>query len=202
MSLIKCPECGKEVSDKAEMCVNCGFGIKEYITDQNKIINQNQNENEEECQAVKYYHELLEKEETEIKEEASQMMFPKLKLFFNINFLIGIIFIIMSIITFSANIMFSVDGSINGFLLLSTLFSLAIGCVNTYVGITKLIKIHELYRQHKNDEKKYKEEVVRLYKAEEAYDEYMKQGIKRIYSEKNQNPHNIKCPYCNSLCII
>ena len=104
----------------------------------------------------------------------------------------------MSIITFSANIMFSVDGSINGFLLLSTLFSLAIGCVNTYVGITKLIKIHELYRQHKNDEKKYKEEVVRLYKAEEAYDEYMKQGIKRIYSEKNQNPHNIKCPYCNS----
>lgn len=28
MSLIKCPECGKEISDKAEMCPNCGHPIK------------------------------------------------------------------------------------------------------------------------------------------------------------------------------
>ncbi len=28
MSLIKCPECGKEVSDSAEMCPNCGYPIK------------------------------------------------------------------------------------------------------------------------------------------------------------------------------
>lgn len=27
MALIKCPECGKEVSDNAEICVNCGFPI-------------------------------------------------------------------------------------------------------------------------------------------------------------------------------
>lgn len=32
MSLIKCPECGKEnVSDSAESCPNCGFGIKAYF---------------------------------------------------------------------------------------------------------------------------------------------------------------------------
>ena len=24
MALIKCPECGKEVSDKAQSCINCG----------------------------------------------------------------------------------------------------------------------------------------------------------------------------------
>lgn len=30
MGLIKCPECGKEISDKAEICVNCGFPIKNY----------------------------------------------------------------------------------------------------------------------------------------------------------------------------
>lgn len=27
MGLIKCPECGKEISDKSENCVNCGFPI-------------------------------------------------------------------------------------------------------------------------------------------------------------------------------
>lgn len=28
MSLIKCPECKKEVSDKAESCLHCGYPIK------------------------------------------------------------------------------------------------------------------------------------------------------------------------------
>lgn len=31
MSLINCPECGKEISDKAESCPNCGFPIMEEI---------------------------------------------------------------------------------------------------------------------------------------------------------------------------
>lgn len=29
MALIKCPECGKEISDKAKTCINCGFPIKQ-----------------------------------------------------------------------------------------------------------------------------------------------------------------------------
>ena len=28
MALIKCPECGKEISDRAKKCPNCGFPIK------------------------------------------------------------------------------------------------------------------------------------------------------------------------------
>ena len=32
MALVKCPECGKEnVSDSADTCPNCGFGIKNYF---------------------------------------------------------------------------------------------------------------------------------------------------------------------------
>ncbi len=27
MSLIKCPECGREVSDKAESCIHCGYPL-------------------------------------------------------------------------------------------------------------------------------------------------------------------------------
>ena len=29
MALIKCPECGKEVSDVASKCVNCGFPLNQ-----------------------------------------------------------------------------------------------------------------------------------------------------------------------------
>ena len=28
MALIKCPECGKQISDKAEMCPHCGINLK------------------------------------------------------------------------------------------------------------------------------------------------------------------------------
>lgn len=30
MALIKCPECGREISDKAEICIGCGFPIHGY----------------------------------------------------------------------------------------------------------------------------------------------------------------------------
>lgn len=50
MALIKCPECGKEnVSDSAEMCPSCGFGIKAYFEkiEQEKIKQQKRIELEE-----------------------------------------------------------------------------------------------------------------------------------------------------------
>ena len=31
MALIKCPECGKEVSDRSKICIGCGFPIDEYV---------------------------------------------------------------------------------------------------------------------------------------------------------------------------
>ncbi len=31
MALIKCPECGKEISDKALSCSSCGYPIKDYV---------------------------------------------------------------------------------------------------------------------------------------------------------------------------
>ena len=33
MALINCPECGKEISDKSEKCINCGYPIKELKYD-------------------------------------------------------------------------------------------------------------------------------------------------------------------------
>ncbi|MEE1285087.1 MAG: zinc ribbon domain-containing protein, partial [Acutalibacteraceae bacterium] len=34
MALIKCPECGKEISDTAKNCINCGYMLKE----ENKVV--------------------------------------------------------------------------------------------------------------------------------------------------------------------
>lgn len=40
MALIKCPECQRDVSDKAEICVHCGFPIQEWIeAERNKKAN-------------------------------------------------------------------------------------------------------------------------------------------------------------------
>lgn len=37
MALIKCPECGKEMSDFAESCLNCGYPISDYFDTQKKL---------------------------------------------------------------------------------------------------------------------------------------------------------------------
>lgn len=40
MALIKCPECGKEISDKAESCINCGYPLLKMIEDSINLKNE------------------------------------------------------------------------------------------------------------------------------------------------------------------
>jgi len=35
MALINCPECSKQVSDKAEQCIHCGYPIQKYLDNRN-----------------------------------------------------------------------------------------------------------------------------------------------------------------------
>ena len=44
MGLIQCPECGKEISDKADVCIGCGFPIKKYVENRE---NYSESKNEE-----------------------------------------------------------------------------------------------------------------------------------------------------------
>lgn len=37
MALIKCPECGKEISDKAAACPNCGCPASEFNKNQQEF---------------------------------------------------------------------------------------------------------------------------------------------------------------------
>lgn len=38
MALIKCPECGKEISSKAKMCIHCGYPMDEYKESQQETL--------------------------------------------------------------------------------------------------------------------------------------------------------------------
>lgn len=64
MALINCPECNREVSDKAEMCPNCGFGVAKYIERQNKIL-----KIQEEVEKEAYYFVKQKKEAEKEKAE-------------------------------------------------------------------------------------------------------------------------------------
>ena len=46
MALIKCPECEKEVSDKAQTCIHCGYPINQNIVvdNSNQIATENLSE--------------------------------------------------------------------------------------------------------------------------------------------------------------
>lgn len=38
MALIKCPECNKEISDKARQCIHCGFPLEETVVELFDVI--------------------------------------------------------------------------------------------------------------------------------------------------------------------
>lgn len=37
MALIRCPECGKEISDKSKACIHCGFPLDKIVSDENSL---------------------------------------------------------------------------------------------------------------------------------------------------------------------
>ena len=53
MAIIECPECKKEISDKANVCVHCGFPIKEYL--ENNAEKEEKENIEEEKQKEQYW---------------------------------------------------------------------------------------------------------------------------------------------------
>lgn len=71
MALINCPECNREVSDKAEICPNCGFGVAKYIERQNKIL-KIQEEAEKEAYLYVKKKKKAEKEKAEQEKRAEE----------------------------------------------------------------------------------------------------------------------------------
>ncbi|MCB7306131.1 zinc ribbon domain-containing protein [Bariatricus massiliensis] len=115
MSLIKCPSCAKEVSDKAENCVNCGFNIGEYrrrLKEQEKAQQKIEcpecktlvSGNEEACPKCGYpIKRDIAIKDKEIPEIAKKMMLNKKKVLLGISVLIIVIAIIVVFIKMTGN---------------------------------------------------------------------------------------------------
>lgn len=78
MALIKCPECGREnVSDTAEACPNCGYGIKAHY---DKI--KKEKRRREQLKRAEEERKIREEEEKKLKEEriknVPELEFPRL----------------------------------------------------------------------------------------------------------------------------
>ena len=63
MALIKCPECGKEISDMADSCPNCGFNIKKYIESLKAEEKQKELEKKRDEQKEREHQEAIKREE-------------------------------------------------------------------------------------------------------------------------------------------
>lgn len=72
MALIKCPECGREISDKAESCPNCGYPIKKQ--DCNEEANTNEKLTDEDMQECPNCHFALRPTETSCPKCGARMI--------------------------------------------------------------------------------------------------------------------------------
>lgn len=52
MALIKCPECGKKISDQAEACIHCGFPLSKLKKEEPVVDKQPEEEVKQEPQVV------------------------------------------------------------------------------------------------------------------------------------------------------
>lgn len=134
MALIKCPECGRVVSTDAEMCLGCGYGIKEHF-EKVRVEKQKQEEHEWRLQNVKMPEE------------------PQRKNFFlgfgKFCFIFSAIFIVFSIVLDSFELM----GSI--------VLMAVIGAWFWYEGVKQYNKQLQKYNLAILDFEKYQKEVVR-----------------------------------------
>ena len=94
MALIKCPECRKEISDKARACPNCGYPVNEEKKEKrinlvaakcpncgsNIEVNQSDNKSKcEYCHATILVDDAIERLRVELSGEVEVKNLPKLK---------------------------------------------------------------------------------------------------------------------------
>ena len=213
MALIKCPECGREnVSDNAEMCPNCGFGIKTHferikMEEEEKIRRQKQEE-EDEQRRQERYKELTKNLDQELQ-DIDNMPYPDKPSFFKELFNsegagffthIAIVVLVVSLLLAPASGLF--------------IFIFAITLV---IGVPALLFLTyldykmsmDIYKEKTDDWEKYKEQrkenLIEGYKSQAVTDTdralqavLYKMEQKRKVEEEEKIP---KCPMCGSTHI-
>lgn len=145
MALIICPECGKNVSESAESCPNCGYSIKKHVLKEKIKIQQRK-----EQKARKDY----DSKKAKLMQEYSQYSFEPPALTKSIIFIgLSIFFSIMTILFLLVTFEFIGDGSHPiGMTIFTLLFAILTGLAGYNYFTTEMTE----YRLYKNDPETYK----------------------------------------------
>ena len=186
MALIKCPECGKEkVSDTADSCPECGFGIKSYYNDL-------KNEEAKRLNIEKKKEDFL--QSLEMPEEPVKEMCS----YETRQVLIGVGMILFG----GISALIYIQGRVYSIPFLLFFFILiCIGISQIYNAYSSLNirykQLMEVYNESLKDESKYKQNKLEEFMEIENYIE--NSNNERILN--NNEEKKIKCPKCGSTQI-
>lgn len=211
MALIKCPECGKNVSESAESCPNCGLNIKRHL------LQQKLNDQEKK---VKEVREIYENKKMKLTQDCTHSDFqPPTMTKAYIFFALAGIFLIITILCLLllSGVIVGDGSSPIGLLIFSVIFLFITGC-----GATQFYKTQKQeMTRYKNDPETYRkihsktvplspEQTKRIeQQVSEEYKAYRNELEKLGEIGKQLNPkasqeiknHIPRCPHCNSTKI-
>ncbi len=212
MGLIKCPECGREnVSDSAEMCPDCGYGIKTHferikMEEAEKIRRQKQEE-EDEQRRQERYEELTKNLDQELQ-DIDNMPYPDKPGYFKELFKGG-----GSGLTYAAIVVLVVSlllAPVSGLFIFIFAITLVIGVpVLLFVTYLDYRMFMDMYREKTDDWEKYKEQrkenLIERYKSQAVTDtDRALQAV--LYKMEQERKLEVeakipKCPMCQSTNI-
>lgn len=174
MALIKCQECGKEVSDKSENCIHCGYGLKQHFEEiKKKEIEKKANEIEEKNRAIK------------LEQETQMINPPSSKPIMNGSILFGIFWMFLAIVM--ACLQSWGLALVEGFFA----FVLLMG------GYSKLQESRELFEKYSNNPDEYKKQLA----LDKIHIEELQKQMQENKQNKNNLQGQIKCPTCGSINV-
>lgn len=191
MALVKCPECGKMVSDSAEACPDCGYAVKKHF---DNIRIQEEKKKLEEQKAAQRIKE-QEKQQKRIEQVANSKVVPKRRPIIHWLMVAGAIDFILAVLVIVVSEQNYAEDTPWG----TALVIMAIGILVFLVGLAKLKESQDLYDKYKDNEAEYKKEMARLQIEEEDRIEAVREQRKQEKVEKKQARATLpSCPVCGS----
>ncbi len=203
MALINCPECGKEVSDTANVCIHCGYGIKDYFI----RIKQQEEAERKKIELENKKEELRKKIEERLK---TIQMPPKPRM--PKSLYVGLICVCLGLILPSF-VYRAIDRSGYGYMInISPLYFIILFLLGVYLvirGVYRYLREKFEYNSIKSNFKAYQQKVI----SKEFGNELAKlkqntsttQNVKmqnKPQPQQTQQSNKPQCPYCHSYNIV
>lgn len=186
MAIIKCPECGREkVSDSAEACPDCGYGIKAHFE---KIRQEEEEKRKKE--ELRKQEEIRRKEQERLREEREREQqaeidaMPTPEKPFPWQVLLGIFFAGMAIFMFCIDSIFL--GLFEGFIA----FVLIVGGYSNYQDKKRI------YETSLHDMERAKREALALERINQAIADEQNAKIMNAVNPFKEVTNGVKCPMC------